>query len=310
MIFNDKKKKFLIDTKHIAHGTQIVTLIDKVKDNIKYKSGRTGVIIDSEEKSNTYVVKFSNDCLLNYERNEITIRKLEIDNFIQNFSPENKDLKEHIIYECIVGSKAFGLADNNSDNDVRGIYLAPNDLLHSLWGAPEQLEDKKEDKIYWELEKFIRLALKGNPNILETMWSPLINYKSDLADQLIEIREIFLSKHIFNTYGGYTISQFNKMNNEYKSTEKYRTKHALHLIRLLISGTEALKHGYIMIDVSEYRNTLLSIKKGEFSFTEVEELRKELELKFNEAYENTKLPDYPDVKKANDFLILARKNTQ
>lgn len=307
MMFNDKKKQFQIEIKHIPHGTQVVTLVDKHKNNIKYKNGRTGVVIGSENKNNTYVVKFSDDTELSYLRDELAVRKVEVENLIQTFSPEEIEIRKYIIYECVVGSKAYGLSDINSDEDIRGIYLAPLDLLHSLWGAPEQIEDKLKDQVYWELEKFIRLALKANPNVLETMWTPIVNYKSQLADRLILNREMFLSKHIFKTFGGYALSQFNKMNNEYLRTGSYKSKHALHLIRLLISGAEALRYGYIMIDVSVYRNELLLIKAGDLSFEEIQEWRKELEIKFNEAYENTKLPDLPDVKKANDFLISARK---
>lgn len=307
MVFNDKKKMFQIDVRHIPHGTQVVALVDKLSNNIKYKSGRTGVVVDSEKKTNTYVVEFSDQTQLTYLREELAVRKVEIETLIQTFIPDEKELKKNIIYECVVGSKAFGLSDQSSDEDIRGIYLAPIDLLHSLWGAPEQIEDKIKDQVYWELEKYIRLALKANPNILETMWTPIVNYKTELAEQLIINREIFLSRHIFTTFGGYALSQFNKMKNEYLRTGNYRTKHALHLIRLLISGAEALRHGYIMIDVSQYRNDLLSIKAGNLSFEEIQQWRKELEIVFNEAFENTKLPDLPDVKKANELLIMARK---
>ena len=225
-------------------------------------------------------------------------------------APDRNELYKCLIYECIVGSKAFGLSDENSDDDIRGIYLSPNDVLFSLWGAPEQLEDKERDKVYWELEKYIRLALKANPNILETLWTPMVSIKTETAEELLSIRESFLSKYIFKTFGGYAISQFNKMKSEYLKTGKYRTKHALHLIRLLISGAEALRHGYIMIDVSKYKNDLLAIKSGKLDFSEIQIWREQLEDDFNLAYTQTTLPDLPDVKKANDFLLKVRMNRQ
>ncbi|MEW5821271.1 MAG: nucleotidyltransferase domain-containing protein [Cyanobacteriota bacterium] len=306
-MFKDKKKKFQIDIKHIAHGTQVVTLSDKIFADVKYKSGRTGVVIESSISNNSYIVRFSDDIEIEYTREELVIRKIEIENFIQNFAPNSKELEKYIIYECMVGSRAFGLSDESSDDDIRGIYLSPVSLVMSLWGAPEQIEDRENDRIYWEIEKYLRLALKANPNVLETLWTPMIIKQTELAKELINIREVFLSKHIFKTFGGYALSQFTKMKNEYERTGKYRVKHALHLIRLLISGALALKEGYIMVDVSEYKNDLMSIKTGKLNFDEIQEWRKELQNKFNCAYENTILPDLPDVTKANEFLLKARK---
>lgn len=306
-MFKEKKKKFQIDISHIPHGTQVVTLCDRHFGEKKYKSGRTAIVIDSDNRTKTYVLRFSDNTEIKFHRNELVIRKIEIENFIQNFTPKQEELEQHIIYECIVGSKAYGLSNENSDDDIRGIYLAPPTDLLSLWGAPGQIEDKHNDRVYWELEKFIRLALKANPNVLETLWTPLINVKTDIAIGLIEIREAFLSKHIFKTFGGYAISQFTKMKNEYERTGRFKEKHALHLIRLLISGSVALSEGHIMIDVSPYRDHLMAIKNGRLSFEEVQCWRKELENNFNDAYENTHLPDLPDVEKANNFLLMARK---
>ncbi|MEZ4727824.1 MAG: nucleotidyltransferase domain-containing protein [Caldilineaceae bacterium] len=41
----------------------------------------------------------------------------------------------------MVGSRAYGLAHEESDTDRRGVYLPPADLHWSLYGVPEQLEN-------------------------------------------------------------------------------------------------------------------------------------------------------------------------
>jgi hypothetical protein len=51
------------------------------------------------------------------------------------------DLHRHVIYRCVVGSRAYGLDDEESDTDRRGIYLPPADRQWSLYGVPEQLEN-------------------------------------------------------------------------------------------------------------------------------------------------------------------------
>src|SRR5438477_73705 len=82
-------------------------------------------------------------------------------------------LYDHVIYRCIVGSRAYGLDDDESDTDRRGIYLPPAELHWSLSGVPEQLENLATDDVYWEIQKFITLALKANPNVLECLYTPL-----------------------------------------------------------------------------------------------------------------------------------------
>ncbi len=53
------------------------------------------------------------------------------------------------------------------------------------------------------------MALKSNPNILECLYSPLPEKQTPLADELLKIRERFLSQMIFRTFNGYAMSQFN-----------------------------------------------------------------------------------------------------
>jgi uncharacterized protein len=50
----------------------------------------------------------------------------------------------------------------------------------------------------------------------------------------------------------------------------------MHLIRLLLSGVEVLKHGFVPLRVDEYRDRLLAIRRGELSWQEVEHWRLDL----------------------------------
>jgi predicted nucleotidyltransferase len=38
------------------------------------------------------------------------------------------DFEQFIIYRCVVGSRTYGLDNDASDTDRRGIYLAPAEL--------------------------------------------------------------------------------------------------------------------------------------------------------------------------------------
>ena len=84
------------------------------------------------------------------------------------------NLFERVIYRCVIGSRAYGLEDAESDTDRRGIYLPPAELHWSLYGVPEQLENEATQEAYWEIQKFLVLALKANPNVLECLYTPLV----------------------------------------------------------------------------------------------------------------------------------------
>ena len=81
----------------------------------------------------------------------------------------------------------------------------------------------------------------------------------------------------------------------------------MHLVRLLYSGIGALKTGEIMVDVSQHREQLLQIRNGKFEFEEIRQIALELDREFQDAFENTSLPDQPNFDLVDQLLIEARR---
>jgi predicted nucleotidyltransferase len=217
------------------------------------------------------------------------------------------DLYQRVIYRCIIGSQAYGLAEAASDVDRRGIYLPPADLHWSLYGVPEQLENDATQEAYWELQKFLVLALKANPNVLECLYTPLVQEATPLAEELLGMKSIFLSRMVYQTYNGYVMSQFKKMQADLRNKGQVKWKHVMHLIRLLLSGIGVLREGFVPVKVEAHRDRLLAIRRGEMPWNDIEKWRLELHHEFNAAVETTKLPERPDYERANAFLIGARR---
>ena len=217
------------------------------------------------------------------------------------------NLFERVIYRCVVGSRAYGLDDADSDTDRRGIYLPPAELHWSLYGVPEQLENEATQEAYWEIQKFIVLALKANPNVLECLYTPLVETKTPLAEELLQMRSLFLSRLVYQTYNGYVMSQFKKMQADIRNQGQVKWKHVMHLIRLLLSGIVVLREGYVPVRVDQHRDQLLAVKRGEIPWSEVEQWRLSLHRDFEAAFESTKLADRPDYERANAFLVKARR---
>jgi predicted nucleotidyltransferase len=114
-----------------------------------------------------------------------------------------------IIFECISGSRAYGLATPNSDTDIRGVFILPKEQFYSL-DYVGQINNETNDIAYYELRKFIELCSKNNPNILEMLNVPdeCILYKQPLFDDIK--KEIFLSKLCKNTFANYAFTQIKK----------------------------------------------------------------------------------------------------
>jgi hypothetical protein len=296
-------------------GTQVVVRPQKTgTDGSCVPAESVGVITAVEMgKPVRYHVRLSDGTRVHALREELTIRThFQVENLAQFQAGylQAFNLMDRIIYRCVVGSRAYGLAVDDSDTDRRGIYLAPVDLVFSLGKPPEQIENPDLEFCYWELEKFILLALKANPNILECLYTPLVEFKTDLAEALLSQREMFLSKMVYQTYNGYVLSQFRKIEADLRNHDGVRWKHAMHLIRLLISGRQVLEDGFVPLRLDNDRDLLLAIREGQRSWEEVNDLRLTLHRQFEAAYQATQLPNQPDYAAANQFLIEARRSMQ
>ncbi|NJM67839.1 MAG: nucleotidyltransferase domain-containing protein [Acaryochloris sp. RU_4_1] len=294
-------------------GTQVVSRVD-AKTLTKGQlclAGAVGQIVRSPtDNSHTYEIELADGRLIGLQRQQFSLHKhFQIEGLNRSTNDlEDYNLQDYVIYRCIVGSQAYGLADQDSDCDHRGIYLPPAALHWSLYGIPEQIEDKPAQECYWELQKFLLLALKANPNVLECLYTPLVETATPLAEQLLDKRRIFLSRLVYQTYNGYALSQFKKMEQDLRVKGQIRWKHAMHLIRLLLSGITTLKEGFVPVDMREYRDRLLAIKYQHWTWPQVDQWRLQLHQEFEQAFAQTQLPERPDYEQANAFLIQARQS--
>ncbi len=318
----------------IPIGTQVVlkkdlevmgTALGPDGKHLYKKAGSVGVVEQAPlTHEYTYLIRFSDNHTVRAAKMELAVRRAEAP---EDAIPERHadDFEQYVIYKVRMGSNAFGLADQNSDTDLRGVYLPPAEWHWSLQPLPEQIEYKRtadgrlldhnseadaDDVCWWEIEKFIRLALKANPNVLEALYVPdqHIFFADAMGWKLREQREMFMSKYVYQTYSGYVLSQFKKLKKDIESGGTPKHKHSMHLIRLLYSGIEAVRGRGIMVDVGAYRDELLTIKRGEVPFEAVYQKALKLNAEFETAYGQTTLPDRPNVAAADAFLIDARRS--
>ncbi len=114
-----------------------------------------------------------------------------------------------IVYECISGSKAYGLSRPSSDTDIKGVFVLPRHRFYGLTYVP-QVADATNDTVFYELGRYVELLLANNPNLLELLATPPqhVLRKHPLIKCLTP--ELFLSKKCRDTFGGYALTQVRK----------------------------------------------------------------------------------------------------
>jgi predicted nucleotidyltransferase len=293
-------------------GTQVVTTkrVQGADGRVAHPAGAVAIVVKAPlDRQHTYRVRFTDGSETSLRHDNLMLLAAFKERSTDNpaFSGTNRQLFDRVIFRCVIGSRAYGLDDAVSDVDRRGIYLPPAELHWSLYGVPEQLEDDDAQEAYWEIQKFLILALKANPNVLECLYTPIVELATPLARELLDMRANFLSRLVYQTYNGYVMSQFKKMQTDLRNQGRVKWKHVMHLIRLLLSGITVLREGFVPVAVREHREALLAIKSGEMPWEEVEAWRLALHKEFDESFERTTLPEKPDYERANEFLIRARR---
>ncbi|MFE0632404.1 DNA polymerase beta superfamily protein [Streptomyces sp. NPDC058864] len=216
-------------------------------------------------------------------------------------------VRHHTVYACVMGSRAFGLATDDSDTDRRGVYVAPTPLFWRFAKPPRHVDGPEREQFSWELERFCELALRANPNVLECLHSPLVEHVDDTGKELLALRGAFLSRHVHESFVRYATGQLRKLEADVRTHGAPRWKHAMHLLRLLISARDLLRTGELRIEVGDHRERLLAVKRGEAGWPETESWMLRLHEEAGAAASRSPLPVEPDRARVEDFLFRVRR---
>ena len=117
--------------------------------------------------------------------------------------------QDNCLIECISGSTAYNLNLPHSDIDIKGVFVLPKSLFYGL-KYTSQVNDQKNDVVFYELKRFVELLCKNNPNLLEMLSMPedMIVYKHPLFNLIKP--EYFISKLCKQTFAGYATTQIRK----------------------------------------------------------------------------------------------------
>lgn len=100
------------------------------------------------------------------------------------------------------------------------------------------------------------------------------------------------------------INGYEKLNHRNSKKDEYHlNKHASHLIRLFLMGTEILEGKGINTYREKDRQLLLDIKHGKYTYEEIFEMVNKYEKEFKYASDNTSLTIKPNYKKVEELLM-------
>jgi predicted nucleotidyltransferase len=138
---------------------------------------------------------------MNRERNMVNNRE-RIHAVLQTIAQE-KGI--HILYACESGSRAWEFASQDSDYDVRFLYVRPTEAYLELDIPPDVIERPIVDDLDvngWDIFKTLRLLRKSNPPLLEWLYSPIVYMEtSPMIAKLREVaRENYAAPAIFYHY--------------------------------------------------------------------------------------------------------------
>lgn len=220
----------------------------------------------------------------------------------------NFDVDSHLVLQVLGGSHAYGMAGPDSDLDLRGVIIPPEEYFCGLEVFEQYVPGNEEDICYYDVRKFFSLAMKGNPNVLEFFKAPVLRTIDPFAERIRQMWDMVISKRLVTAHLGMSTAHLAKLERPGKNCgEKgrraitafgYNTKDATHLVRVLEQCLEILITG----DLTLPRPNAIALKRIKAGDWKVEQVRSVAEYLMNEIRktENTSpLPKEPDFHKVN-----------
>jgi len=124
-------------------------------------------------------------------------------------------MSEKILIKTLIGSRAIGIASEDSDYDWAEVFIPEKSILLGL--KAEKIYSKhseEEDSSRYPIQKFLYLCYNNNPSILDILFSPENHWQTTSAiwkNLIYPNRHKFLSKAVANTYIGYATSQLKRI---------------------------------------------------------------------------------------------------
>lgn len=254
-----------------------------------------------------------------------------------NYENYKKTLNSrNVILLVKAGSELIGMSSKDSDIDEIGVCLEnPEDLLgftsfeQTIYRTAEDREKRADaksgpgdiDLTIYGLRKYLRLAMNGNPTILNLLYAPddkcLI--KTFIGSELQRLTPKIISRRAGSAFLGYMQAQRLRLTGERGQMRVNRpevvaeygfdTKYAAHVIRLALQGLTLLRTGKLTLPMSGTELKLIKqVRNGEYSLNNVLALSKDYEADIKSLLDSSPLPKNPDYHAIQNWLLTTYHN--
>lgn len=236
-------------------------------------------------------------------------------------------------YPCVelVNADGFTGRPGQEDLDLMGVCIEPVASVLGLgrfdqWQWRSQPEGVRSgpgdiDITVYGLRKYLHLATKGNPSILQLLFVPpeKVHLQTEWGERLQALAPKVVSRQVGAPFLGYCKAQRERLEGvrggmhtnrpELIGEHGYDTKYAMHALRLAHQGIEVLSTGRLTLpmppDPGDY---LRAVRRGEVPFDDfmVALNRAETALKTLTELHNDVVPEHPDLDAVEAFMAEAR----
>lgn len=201
----------------LPHGTEVTTRVERLHNGRRVPQGVVGRVVRARDGGVDVLVIGVGE--LWYARSEVIPRRAGQLAFARRREDAWVALLPCTVLRATVGSRAWGLADENSDTDVRGAFALPFSWEVGLVEAPTDLVSADGSQTFWALKKLVHQAMRADPNTLELLFVPSVEATDEIGQWVLEARDAFVSKLLFGSFGRYALSQLRKLSAAHRLAE-------------------------------------------------------------------------------------------
>lgn len=236
-----------------------------------------------------------------------------------SFLTESEDrIPGKVMFAQVAGSQSYNLAldDGSSDFDFLGVFVRSTKEILRVHPPRDHVDGHEPvDFQFHEVGKFCKLLLKGNPTIVEMLFTDSRTYQMPrpaLGGWWVELRrnrEMFLNARTLKQYLGYAQGQWRRLlagQSLHTTGGEYGTKWAYHIIRLLIDAEDIARGRQPKVwKTGEDHDVLMAIRRGLTSQRTVEMTMNNL-IREIESLKPWPIPEGPDEDWVNHWLYTLR----
>ncbi len=193
----------------LPHGTEVTTRVERLAGNQRIPQGVVGRVVAIREDGLDVLV--TGVGVVKYARDELLPRRPGQVRFAGQRAADWDALRPCVVLEATVGSRAWGLADDASDTDLRGVFVLPFPWTTGITDPPHTLTSADGSATYWEHRKAVDQAIRADPNTLELLFVRTARAMDPIGQWILDARDAFVSAELFGSFGRYAVSQLGKL---------------------------------------------------------------------------------------------------